>query len=102
MVIEARTARGGLLVLADTYYPGWTATVDGRAQPILRANVMQRGVAVPPGAHRVVFEFRPESGRQGMLLTALGLVLLVGSALALVFWGRRAAHRPVAPVGTGS
>ena len=61
----------------------------------------KRGMAVPPGTHRVAFEFRPESVRQGMMLSARGVVLIVGSALVLALGGRRAARRPVAPVGTG-
>ena len=65
VVIEAQSTRGGLLVLADMYYPGWRVTVDGHERPILRANVMQRGVAVPPGTHRVAFEFRSASVRRG-------------------------------------
>jgi uncharacterized membrane protein YfhO len=88
--------RGGLLVLADTYYPGWRVTVDGQERSILRANVMQRGVAVPPGTHRVAFEFRSKSVRRGLTLTAVGLVLLVGAALLLAFGGHRVT-RPVPP-----
>jgi hypothetical protein len=99
VIIEARSTKGGLLVLADTYYPGWIVTVDGRERPLLRANVMQRGVAVPPGTHRVAFEFRSEAVEWGMRLTAVGLVLLVAAALLLVLGGRRVA-RSVTPGGT--
>jgi len=83
VVVDTQSMRGGLLVLADTYYPGWQVTVDGLEQPILRANAMQRGVAVPPGTHRVAFEFRSASVRWGWLLTAAGVALLIGAALAL-------------------
>jgi hypothetical protein len=96
VVIEARSAAGGLLVLADMYYPGWKVTVDGRERPLLRANVMQRGVAVPPGAHRVAFKFRSESVDRGLRLTAVGLVLLAGAALLLALGGRSPA-RPTMP-----
>ena len=95
VVIEAHSTQGGLLVLADTYYPGWRVTVDGYAQPILRVNVMQRGVAVPPGMHRVAFEFRSESVRWGWLLTAVGIVLLIGSALLLALGGCRVTRRVI-------
>ncbi len=98
VVVETQSARGGLLVLADTYYPGWRVTVDGREQRILRANVMQRGVVVPPGAHRVAFEFRSESVRRGWLLTAVGLVLLLGTAAVLALWK----GRPTQPVTRGA
>lgn len=47
------------LVLADAWYPGWTAAVDGKATPIYRANIMFRAVAVPAGDSQVVFQFEP-------------------------------------------
>jgi uncharacterized membrane protein YfhO len=74
---------------------------DRHEQPILRANVMQRGVAVPPGTHRVAFEFRPTSVRLGLLLTMAGVALLVGAALVLAF-RRDGETRPIAHVGKAS
>jgi hypothetical protein len=88
VVIEANAPRGGLLVLADTFYPGWQATVDGREAPILRANVAQRAVALTPGTHRVAFAFRPRVVTVGLGLTALGIALLIGAA-ALLYLGRQ-------------
>ena len=73
---------GGWLVVNDTWYPGWVATLDGRPAPILRANLMFRAVRVPPGAHRVAMRFEPASVRRGAWitiacgLTALALLLL--------------------------
>ena len=52
---------GGMLALHDTWYPGWIAEIDGGACPILRADVLFRGVEVPAGRHRVVFRFAPFS-----------------------------------------
>ena len=68
VVLSVATDRPGLLVLHDLYYPGWEATVDGKATPVLRANLLFRGVEVPAGEHRVEFTFRPLSARN--LLTA--------------------------------
>lgn len=81
VVVEASAPRGGLLLLADTFYPGWEATVDGRPTPILRANVAHRAVELPPGTHRVVFAFRPRSALAGLALTCLGLVVLLLAAI---------------------
>jgi hypothetical protein len=74
--IDATLAAPGLVVLADTFYPGWTATVDGAPARILATNHLFRGVAAPAGRHRVRFAYRPRSlalGAALSLLTALGL-----------------------------
>src|SRR5215470_694518 len=57
--IETDSDLGGVLALHDTYYPGWIAEIDGVHVPILRADVLFRGVEVPAGSHRVVFRFAP-------------------------------------------
>jgi Bacterial membrane protein YfhO len=57
--IETDSNLGGMLALHDTYYPGWIAEIDGTRAPILRADVLFRGVEVPAGSHRVVFRFVP-------------------------------------------
>ena len=87
VAVRASAPEGGVLVLGDTFFDGWTATVDGVARPLLRANALVRAVELAPGAHDVVFEYRPLSFRLGALvsfLAAVGLALLGGAAL----WGR--------------
>jgi hypothetical protein len=59
--IDVNASAPGVLVLHDTYYPGWVAEVDGRPQRVLRAEVLFRGVEVGPGRHTVVFQFEPVS-----------------------------------------
>ena len=60
--IEADSSHGGHVVLNDVWHPWWTAEIDGRRVPILRANVIFRAVAIPPGRHRLTFTFRPIEG----------------------------------------
>ncbi len=55
------TDRASVLVLHDIYYPGWEVLVDGERRPLLRTNLLFRGVEVPPGRHTVEFRFRPLS-----------------------------------------
>ncbi|MGH9178733.1 MAG: YfhO family protein, partial [Acidimicrobiales bacterium] len=85
-----------VLVLSDTWFPGWQATVDGRSAPVLRVDHALRGVAVPAGAHVVEFRYRPQSVRLGAAVTALTLVVLVGSG-AWAARPRRRQRRPAAP-----
>jgi hypothetical protein len=57
--VEIESSQPGVLILHETYYPGWIAEVDGRPARILRANVLFRGVEVSEGRHVVVFRFAP-------------------------------------------
>ncbi|ACL61946.1 YfhO family protein [Methylobacterium nodulans] len=61
VTVEVDTDRDAVLVLHDLYYPGWEARVDGARRPILRTNLLFRGVEVPKGRHVVEFRFRPLS-----------------------------------------
>ncbi len=76
--VEATLEAPGLVVLGDSFYPGWRATVDGVAAPILPTNLLFRGVPVSAGAHRVRFDYRPTSVVIGAGASILGLVLLTG------------------------
>ena len=62
IVVEADAPAGGMLVLNDVWHPWWRATVDGAEAEILKANVLFRAVAVPPGKHVVRFTFHPFAG----------------------------------------
>jgi len=73
----------GYLVLSDTYYPGWAASLDGQPAPILHADYAFRGVAVPAGDHTVEFRYRPVSFRIGLWITAISAIFLAGICLVL-------------------
>jgi hypothetical protein len=79
--IEAEARRPGLLVLTDTFFPGWRASVDGSQVEVLRANGLFRAVPLPPGRHRVVFDYAPASLRRGAVLSLASLALLVAVPL---------------------
>lgn len=65
------------LVAAFTDYPGWTATVDGDAVPIYRANRAFRAVQVPPGNHEITFEYRPAWLLPSALISLISLLVLI-------------------------
>ncbi len=82
--IRTQSAAPALLVLSDSLYPGWSATVDGEPVAIKAVNGLFRGVVTPAGAHEVVFTFEPTGWRQGLWLAVLGGLLLVALSVGAV------------------
>jgi hypothetical protein len=73
--------KDGYLVLTDTWYPGWLATVDDQQVDILHADYLFRAVFVPAGVHKVEFIYRPLSFYGGAAIGALGWLVM-----AWVLW----------------
>lgn len=88
--LAVQAAHPRLLVLCEMYEKSWTATVNDKPAGVLPANYLFRGVEVPPGDSRVVFEYRPAAFRWGAALALLSLATILAAGL----WdGRR---RPIA------
>jgi hypothetical protein len=85
-----------LLVVSETYDAGWRCEIDGRRQPILRANHAQRAVVLKSGRHRVAFSYHPLSLSLGAGTTAATLGVLLGWALL-----RRARRNPALTARSG-
>jgi hypothetical protein len=91
LTVDVDATDRGFLVVADQFYPGWSATVNGADVPVVRANYLFRLVELPAGRSRVALRYRPASVTVGAaisLLTVIGVVLAVGFARRRV-----AAHR---------
>lgn len=74
------TASGpGTLVLADTWYPGWVATVDGAPATIVRADCLFRGVTLPVGQHEVRFDYQPATLNMLLFVSASFLLMVVSA-----------------------
>lgn len=78
---EIESARPGICVLSDTWFPGWEATVNGEDVPIWKANGAFRAVRVPAGISRVEMRYNPPAVRHGI---AISLATLVALALISV------------------
>ncbi len=79
VVIEVTSTADAYLVLADAYYPGWTATIDGEAAPILKADVVFRAISVPTGEHTIIMQYTPSGWSGTLLVGAAGWIgLLAG------------------------
>lgn len=88
--VQVQTARPQLLVVSEHHDPGWSARVDGRSAPVVRADVALLGVPVPAGTHSVELRFWPTGLTAGLALAALAVLGLLGAS----FWSRR---QPLSP-----
>jgi hypothetical protein len=105
VVILAETRAPGLLVVANTWMPGWSATVDGAPATVHRGNHCQQVVALPaPGRHEVVLRYVPPGLAAGRAVSGTSLALWSGFGLVLVarrwraprwVWSTRATASPV-------
>jgi hypothetical protein len=86
LVIDVDAPARGFLVLADEYYPGWQATVNGAPAPISRANYTFRLVEVPAGKSRVEFHYRPQS-------VAIGAVISLVTLVGIIYLATRSVRR---------
>jgi hypothetical protein len=75
VVLEASLSSPGFVVLADTFYPGWEAKVDGKRTPVFPADVDFRAVYVEAGKHQIVYTYQPEQMRLGIALMILTFLL---------------------------
>jgi hypothetical protein len=92
--IEAETSAPAILMLNDTAYPGWRASINGVSAPIMRADYLFRGVRLPAGKSTVDFDYVPNSFRLGAGI--FGVCFVVVIALPLVT-RRRWSSNPVTP-----
>ena len=83
LVLATKTDKKAILVVADSFYPGWRATINGRETEIFPANINQRAVIVPSGENTVEMFYFPDRFLQGIAVS-------IGSLFAyLVITSRR-------------
>ena len=76
LVLRVSTEAPGLLVVADTWMPGWSAKVDGQPRPVLRGNRAQRVIPLPqPGRHEVILTYQPPGLTVGVTLTITSVLI---------------------------
>ena len=87
--VEVEMRSPGVLVLADSCFPGWRVSVDGHPATLLCANYLVRGVELEQGHHLVRFEYRPASVRWGLGLSAVALPAVAVVLLRAAWRGRK-------------
>jgi hypothetical protein len=80
LFLEIHNPDPGYLVIADVWYPGWQAFVDGEPTSILHANYLFRAVALPSGEHEVIIAYQPKGFYWGALISGLafGILIILG------------------------
>jgi hypothetical protein len=74
--LEVDSTEPAIVILTDAYYPGWKAYLDAEEKPVWRANSLFRAVETPPGNHRLVFRYQPDSVRLGIIVSLASLLLM--------------------------
>ncbi|MDQ3928280.1 MAG: YfhO family protein, partial [Chloroflexota bacterium] len=87
--LRVNANRQALLVVSESWYPGWHATLDGQRAEIFRTNYLSQGVVVPQGSHTVEMHYQSDALNLGAVLSVLGLLGTGG----LGVWARRTKRR---------
>ena len=82
ITFQVETPSACVATVAQTFYPGWKAYVDGRATKLFRANYAFQALVVPAGKHQIELRYRDTPFVAGVALS------LVGLGLCLVLWLR--------------
>ncbi len=75
VTLEADMQCRGLVILSETYFPGWKVSIDGKEARMFDADGMLRGVAVDRGKHTILMIYRPWSVLIGAGLTLVGTMI---------------------------
>lgn len=85
LTYHVNSARGGLAVLSEVYFPwGWQASIDGNPAEIARANYVLRAVPVPPGSHSLTLTFDPQSIHTTDTVATIAIVIIYVSLLCAI------------------
>ena len=91
LTYTAESAKGGVVVFSEIYYPDWTATVDGQPAELGRVNYILRAIQLQPGKHEVVLDFHPASVKKTETVAYVAGILLLLSIIGCVInsWRHR-------------
>jgi hypothetical protein len=91
--IDVAAGQPGVLVLAEAFYPGWRATVNGKPKNIVRLNYLFQGVEVEAGRQSIIFEYRPPFFQFYAFVSIAAIVILTG--IGFICFMRQRKKRPI-------
>ncbi|PJF01177.1 YfhO family protein [Prevotella intermedia] len=95
LTYTVNSAKGGVVVFSEVYYPGWSATIDGQPAELGRVNYILRALNVKAGKHEVVLEFHPSSISTTETIAYVALVALLLAICTALFveWKKQKAAK---------
>lgn len=81
--VDAKT--DAILLMSDSFYPGWQAFIDGKKAKILRANVAFKAVEIPQGKHEVTFIYKAPGLILGMIISIISIFIFAGISISFIF-----------------
>ena len=96
--LDATLQTDSFIIISEAAWRGWTATIDGKKTPVLRANHAFLAVRAPAGNHRIKLIFRPRSFVAGRAISLVSLLLLAISCRLFWRWrNKTSAFTPATP-----
>lgn len=77
LTYKVSSNQGGIVVFSEIYYPGWTATVDGKKVELGRVNYVLRALNITAGKHEVILDFHPSSVAETETVAYVGYLVLI-------------------------
>jgi hypothetical protein len=77
LTYKVSSNQGGVVVFSEIYYPGWTATVDGKKVELGRVNYVLRALNITAGKHEVILDFHPSSVAETETVAYVGYLVLI-------------------------
>jgi uncharacterized membrane protein YfhO len=90
LTLSEPAPKGSALVVAENFYPGWKATIDGKPATVERADLVLMGVPLPEGAKRVELTFKSDTYETGKMVTIVAILASIILAVGGAALGRRA------------
>lgn len=90
---DVASDKGGVIVFSEIYYPGWTATVDGKEVEVGRVNYVLRAINVTPGSHKIELMFHPKTVDVTESVAYAAYALLIIAILFLAYVETRKGRR---------
>ena len=92
--IEVCTETPGILTTRESYWPGWTATINGVMQPVYEVNYLYRGILLDAGCSKVVERYEPKAFQIGRNISLITLALLSCASVGFWIWNRKENRKP--------